>query len=322
MGKKAIRFALGAVILTFSFPAEAQQPKKIPRIGYLTGVGSAPSKAFLQGLRDLGYIEGKNILIEFRTTEGKSERWPELAAELVRLKVDVIVAETTGEVSAAKSAMPTIPIVMRGVADPIALGFVASLAHPGGNITGIATLAPELSGKRLELLKEVIPKLSRVAFLSSPAKGFRTSIKETEVVAQALGLQLQILQIRGADELEGAFDVAKKQGAGALLEAQAASFGPYQSRIIDLAAKNRLPTMYYNQRYVELGGLMSYGLPPFFEDPRVASMVDKILKGTKPADIPVEQPTKFELVINLKTAKQTGVSIPPKVLMWADRVIE
>src|SRR5262245_1977481 len=322
MRKKISDLALAAMLLALSFPAEAQQPKKIPRIGYLTGVGSAPSKAFLQGLRDLGYIEGKNILIEFRTTEGKSERWPELAAELVRLKVDVIVANTAPAVIAAKNAMPTIPIVMRNVADPIALGLVATLAHPGGNITGIATVAPELSGKRLELLKEVIPKLSRVAFLSSPAKGFRTSIKETEVVAQALGLQLQILQITGADELEGAFDVAKKQGAGALLEAQAASFGPYQSRIIDLAAKNRLPTMYYNQRYVELGGLMSYGLPPFFEDPRVASMVDKILKGTKPADIPVEQPTKFELVINLKTAKQTGVSIPPKVLMWADRVIE
>ena len=320
MGKKAIRFALGAVILTFSFPAEAQQPKKIPRIGYLTGVGSAPSKAFLQGLRDLGYIEGKNILIEFRTTEGKSERLPELAAELVRLKVDVIVADTAGAVIAAKNAMPTIPIVMRNVGDPIALGWVASLAHPGGNITGLATLAPEVSGKRLELLKEVIPKLSRVAFLSTPFKGFRTSIKETEVVAQVLGLQLHILQIRGADELEGAFDVARNQRAGALLEAQAAFL--YQSRIIDLAAKNRLPTMYNNQRFVELGGLMSYGRRPFFEGPRIASMVDKILKGTKPADIPVEQPTKFELVINLKTAKQTGVTIPPKVLMWADRVIE
>ena len=322
MRKKVGGLVLGAMLVALSFPAEAQQPKKIPRIGYSTGVGSAPSKAFLQGLRDLGYIEGKNILIEFRTTEGKSERLPELAAELVRLKVDVIVANTAPAVIAAKNAMPTIPIVMRNVADPIALGLVASLAHPGGNITGIATVAPELSGKRLELLKEVIPKLSRVAFLSSPAKGFRTSIKETEVVAQALGLQLQILQIRRADELEGAFDVAKKQGAGALLEAQATSMMPYQSRIIDLAAKNRLPTMYYNQRYVELGGLMSYGLPPFFEDPRVASMVDKILKGTKPADIPVEQPMEFELVINLKTAKTLGVAIPSNVLMWADKVIE
>ena len=322
MRKKVGGLVLGAMLVALSFPAAAQQPKKIPRIGYLTGVGSAPSKAFLQGLRDLGYIEGKNILIEFRTTEGKSERWPELAAELVRLKVDVIVANTAPAVIAAKNAMPTIPIVMRNVADPIALGLVASLAHPGGNITGLATLAPELSGKRLELLKEVIPKLSRVAFLSTPFKGFRPSIKETEVVAQALGLQLQILQIRRADELEGAFDVAKKQGAGALLEAQATSMMPYQSRIIDLAAKNRLPTMYYNQRYVELGGLMSYGRRPSFEDPRVASMVDKILKGTKPADIPVEQPMEFELVINLKTAKQLGLTIPPNVLAWAEKVIE
>ena len=302
--------------------AEAQQPKKIPRIGYLTGVGSAPSKGFLQGLRDLGYIEGKNILIEFRTTGGKSERLPELAAELVRLKVDVIVADTAGEVTAAKNATATIPIVMRGVADPIALGLVASLAHPGGNITGMATLAPELSGKRLELLKEVIPKLSRVAFLTPPAKAFRKSIKETEVAAQALGLQLQVLQIREADELEGAFDAAKKQRAGALLLAQATSLLPYQSRIIDLAAKNRLPTMYYNRSSVEIGGLMSYGRERFDMDPRVASMVDKILKGRKPADIPVEQPMKFEFVVNLKTAKQLGLTIPPNVLARADRVIK
>ena len=193
--------------------AEAQQPKKIPRIGYLAGVGSAPNEAFLQGLRDLGYVEGKNVLIEFRTTGGKFERRPELADELVRLKVDVIVADTAGEVSAVKTATATIPIVMRGVADPIALGLVASLANPGGNITGMATLAPELSGKRLELLKEVIPKLSRMDLLTPPIKAWRTSIKETEVAAQALGLQLQILQAREADEVEGAFDAAKKQRA-------------------------------------------------------------------------------------------------------------
>ena len=323
MRKKVGGLVLGAMLVALSLPAEAQQPKKIPRIGYLTRVGSAPRKEFLQGLRDLGYIEGKNILIEFRTTKGKSERLPELAAELVGLKVDVIVANTASEVNAAKNATATIPIVMRFVADLIALGLVASLAHPGGNITGIATLAPELSGKRLELLKEVIPKLSRVTFLSSPFfTGFRTSIKETDVVAQALGLQLQILQIRGADELAGAFDVAKKQRAGALLQAQATSLSPYQSRIIDLAAKNRLPTMYYDQRAVELGGLMSYGGKPFFQDRRVASMVDKILKGTKPADIPVEQPMEFKLVINLKTAKQLALTIPPNVLAWAEKVIE
>jgi ABC-type uncharacterized transport system substrate-binding protein len=322
MKTKILVYALPALILTTIHFAEAQQPKKIPRIGYLTGVGSAPSEAFLQGLRDLGYVEGKNILIEFRTTGGKSERLPELAAELVRLKVDVIVADTAGEVSAAKNASSTIPIVMRGVADPIALGLVATLAHPGGNVTGIATLAPELSGKRLELLKEVIPKLSRVAFLTPAVKAFRTSIRETEGAAHALGLQLQILQIREADELEGAFDAAKKQRTGALLQAQATYFSPYQSNIIDLAAKNRLPTMYFNRRSVERGGLMSYGRDSLYTERRVASMLDKILKGAKPADIPVEQPMKFEFVINLKTAKQIGLTIPPNVLARATKVIK
>jgi ABC-type uncharacterized transport system substrate-binding protein len=300
----------------------AQQPKKIPRIGYLTGVGSAPNKGFLQGLGDLGYVEGKNILIEFRTTGGKSERLPELAAELVRMKVDVIVADTAGEVTAAKNATATIPIVMRSVTDPIALGLVASLANPGGNITGVATLAPELSGKRLELLKEVIPKLSRVALLTPGFPAFRTSIKETEVAARALGLQLQILQAREADELEDAFDAAKKQRAGALVQVQATSLMPHQPRIIDLAAKNRLPTMYFNRRSVEIGGLMSYGHDGQYMNRRVASMVDKILKGTKPADIPVEQPMKFEFVVNLKTAKQLGLTIPPNVLARADKVLK
>ena len=322
MKAKILVYALPALILATIHLAEAQQPKKIPRIGYLTGVGSAPNEAFLQGLRDLGYVEGKNILIEFRTTGGKSERRPELAAELVRLKVDVIVADTAGEVTAAKNATATIPIVMRGVADPIALGLVASLAHPGGNITGVATLAPELSGKRLELLKEVIPKLSRVALLTPRGQALRTSIKETEVAAQALGLQLQILQVRGVDELEGAFDAAKKQRAEALVQVQATSLMPHQPRIIELAAKNRLPTMYYNRRSVEIGGLMSYGRDGPYMNRRVASMVDKILKGRKPADIPVEQPMKFEFVVNLKTAKQLGLTIPPNVLARADKVIK
>jgi putative tryptophan/tyrosine transport system substrate-binding protein len=301
--------------------ADAQQPKRIPRIGYLTGVGSAPNEAFLQGLRELGYVEGKNISIEFRTTGGKSERRAELAAELVRLKVDVIVANAAGDVTAAKNATATIPIVMRSVSDPIAMGLVASLAQPGGNITGVAALSPELSGKRLELLKEVIPKLSRVALLTPPVKAWRTSIKETEVAAQALGLQLQILQAREADELEGAFDAAKKQHAGALLLVPAVSLMPHQPRIIDLAARNRLPTMHYNRRSVEVGGLMSYEQDRLYMNRRVASMVDKILKGTKPADIPVEQPMKFEFIINLKAAKQIGLTIPPNVLARADKVI-
>src|SRR5215831_17947174 len=218
MRKTIISFALTALFSALCASAEAQQTGKVPRIGYLTSVGSAPNEAFLQGLRDLGYVEGKNILIEFRTTGGKYERLPELAAELVQRKVDVIVADTAPEVIAAKNATATIPIVMRGVADPIASGFVATLAHPGGNVTGMATLAPELSGKRLELLKEVIPKLSRVALLTPPSQAWRTTIEETEVAAQALGLQLQILQARGADELEGAFDAAKKQRVEALVQ--------------------------------------------------------------------------------------------------------
>ena len=269
MKAKILVYVLPALVLATIHLAQAQQVKKIPRIGYLTGVGSAPNTAFLQGLYDLGYVEGKNILIEFRTTGGKSQRLPELAAELVQMKVDVIVADTAGEVTAAKNATATIPIVMRGVADPIALGLVASLAHPGGNITGVATLAPELSGKRLELLKEVIPKLSRVALLTPPAEGLRTSIMETEVAAQALGLKLQILQARGVDELEGAFDAAKKQRAEALVQAQATSLLPHQPRIIELAAKNRLPTMYFRRRSVELGGLMSYGRDRLYADRRV-----------------------------------------------------
>ena len=314
-------FAIVLALTLVGARAEAQQPKKVPRIGYLAGVGSAPNEAFLQGLRDLGYVEGKDVLIEFRTTGGKFERRPELADELVRLKVDVIVADTAGEVTAAKNATATIPIVMRGVADPIALGLVASLANPGGNITGVATLAPELSGKRLELLKEVIPKLSRVALLAPPVKAWRTSIKETEVAAQALGLQLQILQTREADELEGVFDAAKKQRADALVQVQAQSLMPHQRRIIELAVKNRLPTMYPNRRSVEIGGLMSYGPEPLHMNRRVASMVDKILKGRKPADIPVEQPMKFEFIINQKAAKQIGLTIPPNVLARADKVI-
>ena len=322
MKAKLLVYVLLALILANIHLADAQQPNKIPRIGYLTGIGSAPNEAFLQGLYDLGYVEGKNILIEFRTTGGKSQRLPELAAELVQVKVDVIVADTAREVTAAKNATATIPIVMRGVSDPIALGFVASLAHPGGNITGVAALAPELSGKRLELLKEVIPKLSRVALLITPSPAWRTSIKETEVAAQALRLQLQILQVRGVDELEGVFDAAKKQRAEALVQVQATSLGPYQPRIIELAAKNRLPTMYYNRRSVEIGGLMSYGQDRLHMNRRVASMVDKILKGRRPADIPVEQPMKFEFVVNLTTAKQLGLTIPPNVLARADKVLK
>ena len=301
--------------------ADAQQRTKVPRIGYLTNAGSVPSKAFVQGLRDLGYIEGKNVAFEVRTAEGKSKRLPQLAAELVALKVDVIVAGGASTVTAAKNATKTIPIVMSSVNDPIAVGLVASLAHPGGNITGISNLSPELSGKRLELLKEVIPKMHRVAVLAYRADVMRTSIKETEVAGQSLGLQLQYLEVTAADQIESAFDAAKKQRADALVQIQAGVLAPHQQQIIDLAAKNRLPAIYNDRANAEAGGLMSYGVDRIDTIRRVAALVDKILKGAKPADIPVEQPKKFEFVVNLKTAKQIGVTIPPNVLVRADRVI-
>ena len=313
---------VAVVLLALGVIAEAQQAEKVFRIGYLGSSGSGPPPAFRQGLRDLGYVEGRNVVIEFRTRRGKSG-WSELAEELVGLKVDVIVAGGAGAVTAAKNASATTPIVMEQVNDPIALGLVASLAHPGGNITGISNLSPELSGKRLELLKEVIPKVYRVAALASRrGAAMQTSIKETEATAQSLRLQLQLLEVKAADEIESAFDAAKKQRADALVQIQASFFEPHQQRIIDLAAKYRLPAMYNNRDDVEIGGLMSYGPDRADMNRRVAAIVDKILKGRKPADLPVEQPTKFEFVINLKTAKQIGLTIPPNVLARADRVIK
>jgi len=321
MTEKIICLLLAALLLALSFSVEAQQSGKIPRIGYLTDVGSAPAEAFVQGLRDLGYVEGRNVVIEFRTSGGKSGRYRELAEELVRAKVEVIVAGGAGAIRAAKNASATIPIVMAHVNDPIAVGLVASLAHPGGNITGISNLSPELSGKRLELLKEVIPKLYRVAVLTYGGAAMQTSIKETEVAAQSLHLQVQLLKLKAPDEIESAFDTAKRQRADALVQIQAAFLEPHQQRIIDLAAKYRLPAMYNSRDDIEAGGLMSYGPDRAAMNRRVAAIVDKILKGRKPADIPVEQPTKFELVFNLKTAKQIGLTIPQWVLMRADRVI-
>jgi putative ABC transport system substrate-binding protein len=321
MIKRILVWPLTAVLLITPAFAQAQQPKKIPLIGYLADAGSAPPQAFLQGLRDLSYVEGKNVIIEFRTTEGKSGRYPDLAAELVRLKVDVIIAGGAGAIRAAKNASAPIPIVMAHVNDPIAVGLVASLARPGGNITGISNLSPELSGKRLELLKEVIPKLYRVAVLTYGGAAMQTSIKETEVAAQSLHLQVQLLKLKAPDEIESAFDAAKKQRADALVQIQAAFLEPHQQRIIDLAAKNRLPAMYNSRSDVEAGGLLSYGPDREDMNRRVAALVDKILKGTKPAEIPVEQPRKFEFTINLKTAKQLGLTIPPNVLARADKVI-
>jgi len=319
--RKFFGFGLCALLFALSFRAEAQQPGKVSRIGYLTGGDSSPNQAFVQGLRDLGYFEGKNVAFEVRTSRGKSGRYPELAADLVRLKVDVIVAGGAGAVTAARNATKTIPIVMSSVNDPIALGLVESLAHPGGNITGISNLSPELSGKRLELLKEVIPKVYRVAVLTTGSEAMRTSIKETEVAAEALHLQLQLLEVKGPNELESLFAAAKKQRADALVQIQAGVLSPHRERIIELAAKIRLPALHNNRADAEAGGLMSYGVDRVDTNRRVAMLVDKILKGRKPSDLPVEQPTKFEFIINLKTAKQIGLTIPPNVLARADKVI-
>jgi putative tryptophan/tyrosine transport system substrate-binding protein len=318
---------LTLLLLTVSI-VDAQQPKKVPRIGYLSGRGdpSTPdplADAFRQGLRDLGYIEGKNILVEYRYAEGKLDRIPSLVAELVQLKVDVLVSPTLPAIRAAKQTTKTIPIVMLTNVDPVATGIVDSLARPGGNITGLARFMTELSGKRLELLKEVVPKISHVGVLwdaddPDAAIGF----KEYEAAARALKIQLQSLEVRGPNpDLEGAFQAAAKGRASALITVRNLLLLRYPKRIADLAIKNRLPSMYEGSDFVETGGLMSYSSSDAESFRRAATYVDKILKGAKPADLPVEQPTKFEFIINLKAAKQIGLTIPPNVLARADRVI-
>jgi putative ABC transport system substrate-binding protein len=267
-------------------------------------------------------VEGKNIAFEFRASGGKPERNADLALELVSLNIELIVAEGAGAIRAAKNATSEIPILMSEVNDPITLGFVANLAHPGGNITGLSNLAPELSGKRLELLKEVIPKISHVALLAYRGVAMRTSIEEAQLAARSSHLKLELLEVTGPGEFESAFEMARKQRAEALMQIQAGVLTPHQQRIIELAAKNRLPALYNDRVDVEAGGLMSYGFDAVERQRRLAALVDKILKGAKPADLPVEQPMKFELVINLKTAKQIVLIIPPNVLARADRVIK
>jgi len=327
MSKKVICVALGALLLAFGFSAEAQQPKKVPLIGFLGA--TSPStisdrvEAFRQGLRELGYVEGKNIVVEYRWAEGKIERLPDLATELVRLKVDVIVSGGNSATQAAKKATNTIPIVMTQVSDPVASGFVASLARPGGNITGLSTLAPEISGKRLELLKEIVPRLSRVTVLgTSNEPGTAQALRETEVAAGAFKVKLQYLDILGPKDIETAFRTAAKGRADAVVALSSPFLLAHRTKVADLAVKSRLPATYYSAEFVEAGGLMSYGVsfPDLYR--RAATYVDKILKGAKPADLPVEQPTKFEFIINLKAAKQIGLTISPNVLARADRVIK
>jgi putative ABC transport system substrate-binding protein len=282
----------------------------------------ARREAFRQGLRELGYVEGKNIVIEYRFAEGKPDRLPALAAELVRLKVDVIITGGPTVTRAAKEATSTIPIVMAQDPDPVGNGFVTSLARPGGNITGLATFRPEISGKRLELLREIVPKLSRVAVLgTSTMPGNTQALKETELAAGAFGVKLQYLDVLSPKDIENAFREAIKGRADAVLMVAGSVLLSQRTQIADLAVKSRLPAIYYDPQFVEAGGLMTYGVSFTDLDRRAATYVDKILKGAKPADLPVEQPKKFEFIVNLKTAKQIGVTIPPKVLARADKII-
>ena len=328
MAKKTIVVLLVGLALASVHPAEAQQAKKDPRIGYLTAARlsdiAARVEAFRQGLRELGYVEGKNIVIEWRSAEEKLDRLPALAAELVRLKVDVIVTAGSAVTRPVKEATATIPIVMAQDIDPVGNGFVASLARPGGNITGLSTLAPEIRGKQLELLKEIVPGLSRVAvFGTSTNPGNAQALREIELVAGAFGVKLQYLEILRPKDFETAFRAAVKGRADAILMMVGGPFTSSQRpQIAELAIKNRLPAISSGREQVEAGGLVSYGVSLPDLDRRAATYVDKILKGAKPADLPVEQPTKFEFVINLKTAKQIGLTIPPNVLVRADRVIK
>jgi putative tryptophan/tyrosine transport system substrate-binding protein len=327
MKKTSTVLTLCAMLFALCFSAEAQQATKIPPIGYLTGTSlstnAARNEAFRQGLRELGYVEGKNIVIEWRSAEGKLDRLPALAAELVRLKVDVIVTGGPPATRAAKEATATIPIVMAQDIDPVASGFVASLPRPGGNITGLSTLGPEIGGKRLELLKEIVPRLARVAvFATSTQPGYAQVLKEMKLAAGALKVKLQYVDIRDPKDIETAFRAAGKGQADAVLMLAAGSLvTSHRKEIVELAVKSRLPVIYPNSQWVDAGGLMTYGASLTDMERRAATYVDKILKGAKPAELPVEQPTKFEFIINLKAAKRIGLTIPSNVLVRADRVI-
>jgi putative ABC transport system substrate-binding protein len=326
MRKTVISFSLTALFYALCITVWAQQPKKVPRIAYLGGGSAELEKvwldAFLQGLRELGYFEGKNIVVERRFAAGRYDELPELAAELVGLKVDVILAASTPVAHSAKKATSAIPVVMV-VADPIGTGLVSSLAKPGGNLTGLSDFHGDLITKRLEILKEVVPSATRIAVLSNPGNpSCSLQTKELAAVAPALGLTLFAVEAKGLDDIAPGFTTMKKHRASAVLVCGDRLFSTYRRPIFDLSTENRFPAIYSTKEYAEAGGLMSYGanFPDLYR--RAATYVDKILKGTKPADLPVEQPTKFEFVINLKAAKQIGLTIPPNVLARADKVLK
>ena len=326
MKKKITVLTLCTVLFALCSSAEAQQLTKIPRIGFLStlsAVDLAPRMdAFRHGLQEFGYREGKSIVIEQRFADGKLERLPTLATELIHVGVDTIVTSGPAATAAAKKATTTVPIVMAFDDDPVGIGLIASLSRPGGNITGLSTLSPEISGKQLELLKEIFPKLSRVAVLGTSTRpGTAETLKETESAASVLGVQLQYLELQNSKDIETAFREAKKGRAEGLLVLPGVLIS-YRNQLVGLAAKNRIPAIYSRPEYVEAGGLMMYGVNISDLFRRAATYVDKILKGSKPADLPVEQPKKFEFVINLKAAKQIGLTIPPNVLARADKVIK
>ena len=327
MMKKITVFTLSALLVSLYSPAGAQQTKKIPRIGISSpyAADSLQAESFRQGLKDVGYVEGKNIAIEYRWSEGRNERLTDLAAELVRSRVDLIVAISTLVARRTKEATKTMPIPIVMVSgDAVGTGLVASLAHPGGNVTGISLFFPELTTKRLEILKEVVPGFSRVAVLWDPeGPAPVVAFRETEVAAKALGLQLESLEVRAPNpDFETVFRSAMKSHAAALLVIGNPLINRYLAQIVGLAQRNRLPAMYADKFFVEAGGLMSYGVNIVDVYKRLGVYVDKILKGTKPADLPVEQPTKFEFIINLKTAKALNLTIPPNVLVRADKVVK
>ncbi|MGH7389473.1 MAG: ABC transporter substrate-binding protein [Candidatus Rokuibacteriota bacterium] len=317
-------------ILAAPLAGEAQPTRKVYRIGYLSTQSSSAVAgeldAFRQGLRDLGYADGQNVVIEYRFAEGKLDRLAGLAAELVRLNVDVIVTGGTPGTRAALQATRTVPLIITVVGDPIAAGFVTSLARPGGNVTGLTQMSPQLSGKRLELLKEALPNISRVAVLIDAAlmaHQIFAPLQETQVAAKTLGLRLQSLEVRGPDaDWSGAFKAATSQGADALITLPGPVIELHSEHVVDMAAKNRLPAIYPTREFVEAGGLMSYGPDRVDLNRRAATYVDRLLKGAKPAELPIEQPTKFELVINLQTAKALGLTIPRSLLLRADRIVD